>query len=61
MSKILLRTEHPDDIRIDVSLGVREENVIGSGPAPGDQLIQETVRRHAPIMDPLFGGMISHG
>jgi hypothetical protein len=61
MSKVLPRTEHSNDIRIDLSLRVRKEYIVGSGPAPGDKFIQEIVRRNTPVMDALFGGMISHG
>jgi hypothetical protein len=61
MPKILPRTEHFDDIRINVCVGVRSEDFVGRSPTPGDKFIEEVVRRNTSVMDALFRGMVSHG
>jgi hypothetical protein len=44
MAKILPRTEHSEDIRVDIRLGVGDEDIVRRSPAPGDKLIEEVVR-----------------
>src|SRR5437773_1445288 len=60
MAKTLPRAEGSEDIRINVSGGVGNEDLVGRSLAPGDELIEEVVRRNTPVMDALFRGFVGH-
>jgi hypothetical protein len=60
MTKIFPRTEYPEDTRINVCVGVANEDFVWCIPAPDDKFIEKAVWRNTSVKDALFRGMEIH-
>jgi hypothetical protein len=61
MTKILPRAKHAGGAGIDVVVGIRNEDIVGRGSAPGEELIEEAVRWNSPVINAAFRGGVDHG